>query len=1010
MQILQGGLAIDETIRTLIKTRLQVRLNDEEHLVRMFFGGQWQFQPNGKFLFIPSPTANVNAELFPISGTYYQCDDHLEFNGQRQSASGHIVSVDGCLVKMGDRWVAEFLYAIASHQQQVVSISQPLSATSRSDAATIGGCPVPATFRIQLSGQVDGQAFQELPGTLKLHPHHHPQDPNPCVVRLATDRLSEIGRFLWQSFEGTDTDAGHSLGTVQLAENQVHIEFFPNRTIQAGLTWETQNTGDLAELLPAVGVDVATGTLEFTLRDDQISGTIQASGHIFSTLSDKKTMSNYVAQFTGSRQTVDELPWPDEEAIAPSSEIPPPNDEIPLSAVFDITVQGTTETQAFAPLAGTLIILPCLHSADPNPFSVTLLTDMAHTQHNGCLWWTTFNDVGNRQTLESRVFVETGQVRLVVEPSETFKTLTWKTITAEGQLQSVQVEQGTLTFQVQGNTLQGEVHATGFTLDDRKTLSTYDAHITGNKQVSSLAAELRHQFNASSLTGTWTTDDNAFGRLELQVTSQQIKGTYSARSGGVLSGTIEGNRAEFTWQDRQSVGTGWVRSLGNRGRLVGGWREQNESQPHWFVGTRQSAVLLESRTLTNQDVDELRAIGQELRQQGRGELAIPLLEKVLEFYQRQRSGHPDQDHDNDLITAGNVLNLLLDCELQCQRYHALPIRLQEALAIQRLLDPRASFQRQFQHKADEIMNSVNQTLDQIQNMRSYLQEQAPEIQSTAELRTAYSLLSHHLEALHIQLNVDCQTLAALKHRVTTTQQESDLTWRPLIHWLVSQCNVLRVAIDQVLERQKQFFSHEPELLDDLQMFLQGLDFQNLQGASLEEIAALDAVETRLKNRLASHPQLTDAEKALFQQQYAVMLALTALSSPLEVMRNSLVRLEEANLLAQGMQIVQQSMLGLSEHLESWRGSLIQEVDKIEVLAQGQPFFQELLPLLIQFNAVEAALMTAEKAKTRAFADLLATQAEMQSGIRQVFSTEKVLLSLAKAPPMTFREVVELLQV
>ena len=108
IQILQGGLAIDETIRTLIKTRLKVRLNDEEYLVRLFLGGQWLFQANGKFLFTPSPTANVDAELFPISGTYRQYDAHLEFNGLRQSVMGHVVSVDGCFAKVGDRWGVEF--------------------------------------------------------------------------------------------------------------------------------------------------------------------------------------------------------------------------------------------------------------------------------------------------------------------------------------------------------------------------------------------------------------------------------------------------------------------------------------------------------------------------------------------------------------------------------------------------------------------------------------------------------------------------------------------------------------------------------------------------------------------------------------------------------------------------------------------------------------------------------------------------------------------------------------
>ena len=831
------------------------------------------------------------------------------------------------------------------------------------------------------------------------------------MLRLATDNPSAIGRFLWQSFEGTDTDPGKSLGTVQLVENLAHIEFHPDRAIQVGLTWETLNTGDLAELLPTVGVDVVSGTLDFAIRGDQISGVIQASGQVFSIMPDSPLMSSYTAQFTGDRQSADKLPWPDEVEIMPSSDIPSLSAEIPLpAAVFDITVQGTTETQAFVPLTGTRTILPSMDFSDPNPFSVTLLTDVLYLQQNGCLCWTTFDAVDNRQILESRVFVDEGQVRLVVEPSERFKTLSWKTIMPDGQIQPVQAEQGTLTFQLDGNELHGEVHATGFTLGNRNTLSTYDAQIIGQKQGSPLAEKLRRLFNVSSLTETWSTDDGTFDRLKLQITNQQVKEAYSARSGGFLSGIMDGDRAEFIWHGQQRSGTGWIRSQGTRGLLVGRWQEQNGSQSRFFVGTRQYALMLELRTLTNQDVDDLWAIGQELWQQGRGELAIPLLEKVLEFYQVQRLEYPNSDHSNSLITVGNVLNLLIHCELQCKRYYFLPNRLREALDIQRLLDPRASFKSQFQRNIDEVLNTFKQALDQIEEMRSHLQQEAYSLQNSTELITAYSLLFKDLEKLKMQLSGDYQNLTELKHHILTTQQESNLTWIPLIDWLVSQRSTLQVAISQILERQKQYFSREPDLINYLEILLQGLDFQKIQGASLDAIATLDTVEIRLNNRLASHSQLADGEKRLFQQQYGLILSLILLGNTLMGTLNSIVRLEESNFLTQGTQIMQQSIIGLSEHLESWRGSLVKEVDKIEMLAQGQIFFQELLPLLIQLNSFEVALMIVEKAKTRAFADLLAIQPEIQSGIRQVFSTEKVLLSLVKAPSIDFQEVLELLQV
>jgi hypothetical protein len=400
IQILKGGQRIEESIRKLLREK-KILLPDEDYIWKMFVGARWVFYPNGQFFFIPSPTVNFDTKLFPLSGTYVKVEDTFKFQGERQSPEGDIACVDGIIHTNGEIWSAEFIY---SRDKTSEKISQVLSQNAQPPSIqieTIEGIEVPSTFNISLEGKTEAQSFGPLSGTLQILPCHHPNDPNPFLMKLHTEILYGVnGRFLWQSFSGSSIEEGTANGAIALNNGQVCIEFQPIaiRELRIGLTWDTINQGEMAEYLPTVGVDVNQGTLTFVIQGDRVSGSIRASGTVFDLLSTDSASSTYEAEFTGQRQ-VDNLELAEtlplrvesqtENAVAEAESFE--ENEIPMNSVFNVSITGRTEAQSFGPLTGKLMLNTNSDPEDPNPFFVYLHTDVGLHITNGFIQWITFN-------------------------------------------------------------------------------------------------------------------------------------------------------------------------------------------------------------------------------------------------------------------------------------------------------------------------------------------------------------------------------------------------------------------------------------------------------------------------------------------------------------------------------------------------------------------------------------------------------------------------------------------
>jgi hypothetical protein len=163
--------------------------------------------------------------------------------------------------------------------------------------------------------------------------------------------------------------------------------------------------------------------------------------------------------------------------------------QVPIS--YQIRIQGKTEAATFADIAAILEITPT-RQPDPNPVLVALYPANAAAMNfaNGSLFWQSYTpDLPTADEHFSRVTLEGNRVRMEVNPSATFRSdVMWFTKMTDtltelpgmqgqpGQM-SASAEVGTLTFQVEGDLVTGEVEITG--TSDMGTPSTYTATLTG---------------------------------------------------------------------------------------------------------------------------------------------------------------------------------------------------------------------------------------------------------------------------------------------------------------------------------------------------------------------------------------------------------------------------------------------------------------------------------------------------------------------------------------------------
>ena len=96
-------------------------------------------------------------------------------------------------------------------------------------------------------------------------------------------------------------------------------------------------------------------------------------------------------------------------------------------------------------------------------------------------------------------------------------------------------------------------------------------------------------------------------------------------------------------------------------------------------------------------------------------------------------------------------------------------------------------------------------------------------------------------------------------------------------------------------------------------------------------------------------------------------------STLKIQKNLIEKFDIKKLFEENKKRSLEMTSGLSDKIEAWRARLVEDFDKIQALDQGQSFFQKAIEFLISLGDKEEALVTSEKSRARAFADLLANR-------------------------------------
>jgi hypothetical protein len=173
-------------------------------------------------------------------------------------------------------------------------------------ASTVESLNIPSVFSVMLQGETEASSFSALSATLEIQPSP-PGDPNPflitCYMNAKEDKELVNGSLFWQSYSAEHPRRDEQYSRIIVTGNRVQMEVSPSNGLRSDVMWFTTSMGilpaDIAgetRQMSRIGVMGMSGTLTFSIQENQISGEIQISG-----MSDLDTPSTYKATFVGNR-------------------------------------------------------------------------------------------------------------------------------------------------------------------------------------------------------------------------------------------------------------------------------------------------------------------------------------------------------------------------------------------------------------------------------------------------------------------------------------------------------------------------------------------------------------------------------------------------------------------------------------------------------------------------------------------------------------------------------------
>jgi CHAT domain-containing protein len=467
--------------------------------------------------------------------------------------------------------------------------------------------------------------------------------------------------------------------------------------------------------------------------------------------------------------------------------------------------------------------------------------------------------------------------------------------------------------------------------------------------------------------GVWISD--AFGEITLMQQQQTVTGSYAGRGNGRLQGSVRNERLDFTWQDQHdsAKGKGFLRAVSGGRTLVGFWSIEGDNTSQESLIAELLTRLTSVPTVDPQDAIEIKYAGYNLVLAGKYDQALPLLESSLQIYQdrlnlREQEGHVQE---GTLIDVVNIIRRLLECYFSLADYQNVP-----------------------QHTA-----TVQQRDTFYTKLLSYLN-----MATTIYQMMLSDIFQHHTSKIIKVITKDRKTLYHWKEQfsVVATQLGLEQQAEQESHILCIQAlnTLLTICDEHLAEAQRIFTMLNTQTLSKTAMILQSL---------LEIRNYLEIVEKQVTSDIEQLQALSNTWPA-DQRTLVMEMSLLLQMLPLKLQgERKLIALTEEQTDGR-VKNVWESTFRLSGWLERWRVRLRKDMERIEAQERGQTFFCKLIQFFVDMGSGTDAWVISERARARAFIDLLAARAPQRENLAIGVAEQSEV-----AAPVTLTELLEIVQ-
>lgn len=260
-------------------------------------------------------------------------------------------------------------------------------------------------------------------------------------------------------------------------------------------------------------------------------------------------------------------------------------------------------------------------------------------------------------------------------------------------------------------------------------------------------------------------------------------------------------------------------------------------------------------------------------------------------------------------------------------------------------------------------------------------------QRQAELVKTLTFFADSLNRLRESSKNNLNKINTSAQRIAQSQEEPVSALLSVTRYIENQTIQLNQETNIVINSKRKLFSEQEEVLQELEFIfsqLKGLG----EGAEIQ-IQNLDAREEKIIRLIENDKDLSPIEKRFFRAVFTDIIVRLSFFNELKLENNYIRKTDAKKLFEENRKRAQKMTFSLTDRLESWRTRLRKDIDKIEALDQGQPFFQKALKFLTSLGYEEEALVISEKSRARAFADLLTEPLSSKQGKRYSANTPTI---------------------